>query len=61
MTLFFIIWLVLVAAAGGLAIGTLWGRLPPRGSCATRARCAVRCEGCTHTSESRRDASGSVS
>lgn len=61
MALFFVIWLVLVAAAGGLAIGTLWGRLPPRGSCATRASCAARCEGCTRNPELGREASDSAS
>ena len=60
MTFFLVIWLVLVAAAGGLAIGTLWGRLPPRGSCATSASCAARCAGCTHNPELRREASGSA-
>ncbi len=33
MTFFLLIWIVLVVAAGGLAVGTLWGRAPRNGHC----------------------------
>jgi hypothetical protein len=36
MILFLLIWVVVVAAAGGLAVGALWGRAPQKGSCAGR-------------------------
>jgi hypothetical protein len=37
MTLFLLIWVGLVAAAAGLAVGALWGRPPRKGSCAGSA------------------------
>lgn len=47
MTLFLLIWLVLVAAAAGLAVGALRGRPLRGGSCAVRAVAGPdACEGC---------------
>ncbi len=46
MTFFLAIWLVLIAAVGGLAIGTLWGHHPPQASCARGTACGRRCSGC---------------
>jgi hypothetical protein len=49
MTLFLLIWVVLVAAAGGLAVGALWGRALRKGSCAGSAVAGcdlAACQGC---------------
>ena len=52
MMLFLMIWILLVAAAGGLAVGALWGRELEKGSCGHRAECGlahISCEGCLST------------
>ena len=46
MTQLFLIFLIIAGSVAGLAIGALWGRQPPRSSCAASAACLVRCLGC---------------
>ena len=57
MTLFLMIWLVFTAALGAMAVGTLWGRTPPQGSCARSAGCLFECPGCTRDPGERHNAS----
>ena len=61
MMFFLVIWILLVGAAGCLAVGALWGRELAKGSCGHHADCArarIACEGCTSTTQVRPKASG---
>lgn len=59
MSIFLLIWILMLGAAGGLAIGSLWGRKLEKGSCARSAETghpSVACQGCTPIDRVRRRA-----
>ena len=56
MMLFFVIWILLIGAAGCLAVGALWGRELAKGSCGHRDGCGrsrIACEGCASITPAR--------
>lgn len=61
MMLFLLVWILMVAAAGGLAVGMLWGRAPRKGSCAGSegVGCALACRAEAAEDPTSRTADGS--
>jgi len=60
MLLFLLVWIVLVAAAAGLAVGALRGRVLEGGPCAARLAAGLpidRCQGCAAAAALRLNAS----